>query len=118
MKFIRLVLLKIYLPIFSAPPEILNCADELKYAIGNGHCNDETNNPACNYDHGDCCLSNPNTDHCSECLCATTGVVTSPGFPRKYGDSLDVSWLIQVPHGQLIEITFISFDVDPWSSCM
>ena len=91
----------------------MNCADGVKYAIiGNGHCNDITNNPACNYDHGDCCLSSPNTDHCSECVCATTGVVTSPGFPGKYANDLDVSWLIQVTHGQLIEITFTSFDVE------
>ena len=24
--------------------------------IGNGICNDETNNPGCNYDSSDCCL--------------------------------------------------------------
>ena len=36
--------------------------------IGNGVCNDETNNPGCFYDGGDCCV-NTNTDHCSDCTC-------------------------------------------------
>ena len=36
--------------------------------IGDGFCNDETNNENCNYDGGDCCV-NVNTDHCSECKC-------------------------------------------------
>ena len=77
-----------------------------------GYCNDETNNADCNYDGGDCCLSSPNTDLCSECVCSTTGVITSPGYPGNYANNLDVSWHIQVPSGQLIEINFISFDVE------
>jgi hypothetical protein len=37
--------------------------------VGNGFCNDETNNPDCNYDGGDCCVANANTTACSECAC-------------------------------------------------
>ena len=37
--------------------------------VGNGFCNDETNNPDCNYDGGDCCVVNANTTACSECVC-------------------------------------------------
>ena len=37
--------------------------------VGNGFCNDETNNPECNYDGGDCCAMNANTNSCSECNC-------------------------------------------------
>ena len=37
--------------------------------VGNGFCNDETNNPNCNYDGGDCCGMNANTNFCSECVC-------------------------------------------------
>ena len=37
--------------------------------VGNGFCNDETNNADCNYDGGDCCVVNINTDSCSECIC-------------------------------------------------
>ena len=36
--------------------------------IGNGVCNDETNNPGCFYDGGDCCV-NINKDHCTDCIC-------------------------------------------------
>ena len=37
--------------------------------VGNGFCNDETNNPDCNYDGGDCCVVNANIISCSECGC-------------------------------------------------
>ena len=37
--------------------------------MGNGFCNNETNNPDCNYDGGDCCVVNANTNTCSECVC-------------------------------------------------
>ena len=37
--------------------------------VGNGFCNDETNNVDCNYDGGDCCFVNTNTNSCSECVC-------------------------------------------------
>ena len=37
--------------------------------VGNGKCNDETNNLNCAYDGGDCCGSPINTNHCSNCTC-------------------------------------------------
>ena len=112
------MLLKVFFPIFSALPDILNCTDGVYDAmIGNAHCNDETNNPDCNYDFGDCCLSPASTDYCSECACATTGVIMSPGFPGDYANDLDLSWLIQVPSGQLIEMNFISFETENHASC-
>ena len=37
--------------------------------VGNGFCNDESNNAACNYDGGDCCGSCIITDSCTECEC-------------------------------------------------
>ena len=37
--------------------------------IGNGWCDDVTNTEECNYDGGDCCGPNVNTDFCSECIC-------------------------------------------------
>ena len=36
--------------------------------VGDGFCDDETNNNECNYDGGDCCL-NVNTEHCEDCIC-------------------------------------------------
>ena len=40
--------------------------------IGNGFCNDESNNANCNYDGGDCCGVNVNTILCFECACHFT----------------------------------------------
>ena len=37
--------------------------------VGDGFCNDKTNNQDCNYDGGDCCVVNANTNTCSECVC-------------------------------------------------
>ena len=36
--------------------------------IGNGLCSDVINNPECDYDGGDCCGSNVNTDWCTDCI--------------------------------------------------
>ena len=50
--------------------EFLDCTYNCPYLnlIGNGFCNDETNNANCNYDGGDCCIS-IKKDHCSDCVC-------------------------------------------------
>ena len=37
--------------------------------IGDGTCNDETNNEVCNYDGGDCCNRTVVTEYCTECKC-------------------------------------------------
>ena len=95
----------------------LDCCSVSTDLIGNGFCNDETNNPYCNYDGGDCCLLSPNTDQCSQCVCSTSGAITSPGYPQNYDNNLDLSWLIVVPIGQTIEINFIHFAVEFHLSC-
>jgi hypothetical protein len=82
--------------------------------VADGVCNDKTNNAECEYDGGDCCLMNVNTDSCSDCNCLGSGVITSPGFPVNYDDNLDLSWLIQVQIGQLIDISFIDFELYSW----
>ena len=49
--------------------------------IGNGICNDETNNPECYYDGGDCCGSCINTNFCNNCTCISgeiSNVVMNP----------------------------------------
>ena len=84
--------------------------------INNGFCNDETNIQRCFYDGGDCCV-NVNTDYCSNCSCAGSGVITSPRYPGNYDNNLDLAWLIQLPLRQLIKIDFITFDVEDHSSC-
>ena len=37
--------------------------------VGDGYCNDESNNFECDYDGGDCCGSCINTTYCIECIC-------------------------------------------------
>ena len=37
--------------------------------IGDNSCDDENNNQECNYDSGDCCGPNVNTQYCTECIC-------------------------------------------------
>ena len=37
--------------------------------IGDNFCDDQNNNPECNYDGGDCCGPNIDTTYCTECLC-------------------------------------------------
>ena len=96
--------------------------DDVRNAhVNDGNCNDENNNAICNYDGGDCCRSPSfwtpnyhyvNTDHCSDCVCFTTGVITTPGFPRNYLPFLRFYWRIEVPSNQNIVINFISFDLD------
>ena len=85
--------------------------------VGDGFCNDETNNADCNYDGGDCCV-NINKTLCSDCDCISSGVITSPGFPENYENNLNLTWLIEVPPGQRIQIRFLNFDVEICPSCM
>ena len=39
------------------------------WLIGIGYCVDATNTANCNFDGGDCCDSNANTDFCQDCIC-------------------------------------------------
>ena len=54
--------------------------------VGDGYCDDVTNNMECNYDGGDCCVDNVNTQYCSECQCldgsgttVDSGTTADPG---------------------------------------
>ena len=61
---------------------------------------------SCDYDGGDCCLS----ENTAECV--MNGVITSPRYPRNYYDDLYLTWLIQVPLGLRVEITFLTFELE------
>ena len=37
--------------------------------VGDGFCDDITNTEICNYDGGDCCGYNVNTQNCKKCQC-------------------------------------------------
>ena len=48
--------------------------------VGDGFCDDLTNNMECNYDGGDCCGINIKNQYCSECQCleeTTTTTITT-----------------------------------------
>ena len=44
--------------------------------------------------------------------CVMNGVITSPGYPRNYGNDINLTWLIQVPEGLRVEIRFLSFELE------
>ena len=45
--------------------------------IGDGFCNDETNNENCNYDEGDCCGACVLNNHCTQCACRSGADTTN-----------------------------------------
>ena len=48
---------------------ILACQSSNPDWIGDGDCDDETNNAGCGFDGGDCCGPDVKTTYCSECEC-------------------------------------------------
>lgn len=46
----------------------LECTSHTHW-VGDGFCDDVTNNEACDFDGGDCCLSEINTSYCTICKC-------------------------------------------------
>ena len=50
-------------------PKQIGCGSSNPSWIGDGYCDDETNNAGCNFDGGDCCGENINTQYCNECIC-------------------------------------------------
>ena len=42
-------------------------------SVGDDICNDNLNVEVCNYDNGDCCLSEISDDQCTECICHEDG---------------------------------------------
>ena len=55
---------------------------------------------------------NPQVDPLAGCdttLTTENGTFTSPGFPNNYANGLNCSWLIFLPPGKIIQLTFSSF---------
>ena len=52
---------------------------------GDGICDDQNNHGGCNFDGGDCCGSNVNTDWCTLCQCLEEGKGGSGGTTTPSG---------------------------------
>ena len=50
---------------------IKGCPSQYHKLVGDGYCNDETNNIHCAYDFGDCCYSCISKAFCTDCKCLT-----------------------------------------------
>ena len=49
--------------------------------IGDGYCNDETNNIHCAFDGGDCCYVCVSTSFCDDCKCLTGNAREEINYP-------------------------------------
>ncbi|KAJ1182627.1 hypothetical protein NDU88_007812 [Pleurodeles waltl] len=54
---------------------------------------------------------------CGGSFTRDNGVITSPGFPEAYPNSVDCVWSILAPVGQQIQLEFTSFDVERFPDC-
>ncbi|KAM6279532.1 adhesion G-protein coupled receptor G6 isoform 1-T1 [Porphyrio hochstetteri] len=58
---------------------------------------------------------------CYDCRIVLTdpsGVFTSPCFPSDYPNSQACKWVIRAPHGFIIQLTFIDFDIEEAPGCI
>ena len=47
----------------------------------------------------------------------SSGTFESPFYPSKYPKSINCTWVITVPYGKLVKLSFSAFDVEWSSSC-
>ena len=87
---------------------------------GDNYCDDQNNNCGCEWDGGDCCGSNVNTQYCSacECLgqndeanCCGKSQFKSSNYPNEYFPNDEKTWLLTAPVGLIIKLQFQSFHV-------
>uniref|UniRef100_A0A8C8A2J1 Adhesion G-protein coupled receptor G6 n=1 Tax=Otus sunia TaxID=257818 RepID=A0A8C8A2J1_9STRI len=58
---------------------------------------------------------------CYDCRIVLTdpsGIFTSPCFPSDYPNSQACKWIIRAPHGYIIQLTFIDFDIEEAPGCI
>ena len=64
--------------------------------VGDGFCNDQTNNENCNYDGGDCCGSCVVKNHCTQCACLggpdTTNILVGNMFCNDEANIADCNY--------------------------
>eukprot|EP00795_Rhopilema_esculentum_P002247 gene2247-17854_t len=46
-----------------------------------------------------------------------SGIITSPGYPNGYPNSIAFIWLINTTESKYVELTFVDFDVEPYRDC-
>ncbi|NXF39336.1 AGRG6 protein, partial [Nyctibius bracteatus] len=56
--------------------------------------------------------------NCRTMLTDPSGVFTSPCFPSDYPNSQACKWIIRAPHGFIIQLTFIDFDIEEAPGCI
>ena len=75
---------------FTSTPNPFHC--EMKW-IGDGVCDDETNQFECGYDYGDCCLNEIVDTSCYKCICHIDGknhqITTNTQIPQLLYTSLE-----------------------------
>ena len=54
---------------------------------------------------------------CTEKKGSESGVVTSPNYPKNYGNFVDESTPIEVEDGSRIELTFVNFNIEYKNDC-
>ncbi|KAE8596094.1 hypothetical protein XENTR_v10015965 [Xenopus tropicalis] len=54
---------------------------------------------------------------CGGTLTDTQGTITSPGYPAVYPHGIQCTWFISIPPGNLIRLTFDSFNLEHGYSC-
>ncbi|NXB59870.1 AGRG6 protein, partial [Struthidea cinerea] len=55
---------------------------------------------------------------CRTVLTDPSGIFTSPCFPSDYPNSQACKWIIRAPHGYIIQLTFIDFDIEEAPGCI
>ena len=51
--------------------------------VGDRYCDDITNTLECNFDGGDCCGVDANTQYCSECQCKEGNTTSMPSTTKR-----------------------------------
>lgn len=54
---------------------------------------------------------------CGDTLTSPSGTITSPGHPSSYPHGANCTWYINVSPGNLIRLTFVSFNLEYHANC-
>ena len=55
---------------------------------------------------------------CGGLLTAPPGEFTSPQHPQTYELNLDCQWVVRVPRGDRVKITFLVLDIESHENCV